>query len=98
MAVHHPGEALNQRRMGPDARDLIFGCAVAEAISALWEKVKLIWGLKHEFIHPPAPILTNRGGTLDDSHGVRVSQAESADMGAGKSEVFRRRCRQRGAL
>src|ERR1700687_4785031 len=81
-----------------DAGDLIGGCAVADAVATLGQKVELVWDREHEVIDPPAPVLPNRGRTLKDGHEIFVRKAESANMGAGKAEVFHRSHHQRCAF
>src|SRR5208337_4526045 len=71
-----------------EARDLIAGCAVAETVGALGQKVELVWIREHKFVDPPAPVLPDCGRTLQDGHEIFVREAKSADMGAGKTEVF----------
>src|SRR5208282_6096603 len=81
-----------------DARDLIAGCAVTETVASLGKKVELVGVGEHEFIDPPAPVLPDRGRTLQNGHEISVRQAESANMGAGKAEVFDCGHHQCGAL
>src|SRR5208337_2492161 len=81
-----------------DARDLIAGCAVAETVGALGQKVELVWIREHKFVDPPAPVLADRGCTFQDGHEIFVGEAKSADMGAGKTEVFYCGHHQCGAL
>src|SRR5208337_5560704 len=81
-----------------DAGDTIAACAVAETVATLGQKVELVGVREHELIHPPAPVLPDRGRTLQDGHEIFVREAESANVSSGKAEVFDCGYHQCGAL